>query len=51
MPLAVHFNPKAFGEDAEAFRPERWPEAHEQMHRVMEAAHLGFIRGRRVCLG
>jgi len=51
MPSAVHFNPKAFGEDAEIFRPERWLETDAQTLRAMEAAHLGFSRGRRVCLG
>lgn len=51
MPAAVHFNPTAFGEDAEAFRPERWLNADAETMRVMEATHLGFSRGRRVCLG
>ena len=51
MPSAVHFNPKAFGDDAEVFRPERWLETDAQTLRAMEAAHLGFSRGRRVCLG
>ncbi|KAE9368399.1 cytochrome P450 [Stipitochalara longipes BDJ] len=51
MPSAVHFNSKAFGEDAEVFRPERWLEADAPTLRAMEAAHLGFSRGRRVCLG
>ena len=51
MPSAVHFNPSAFGEDAETFRPERWLEADDAELKAMEAAHLGFSRGRRVCLG
>lgn len=51
MPAAVHLNKKAFGEDADVFRPERWLEADEESLRSMEAAHLGFSRGRRVCLG
>lgn len=51
LPSAVHFNPGTFGEDAETFRPERWLEADEDELRAMEAAHLGFSRGRRVCLG
>lgn len=51
MPAAVHFNPAAFGEDAEMFRPHRWLEADGSTLRAMEAAHLGFSRGRRVCLG
>ena len=51
LPSAVHFNPDTFSSDAEAFRPERWLEAGEDELRAMEAAHLGFSRGRRVCLG
>jgi cytochrome P450 len=51
LQLALHLNPKAFGEDAETFRPERWLEASPEVLRVMEASHLGFGRGRRVCLG
>jgi cytochrome P450 len=51
LQLALHLNPKAFGEDAETFRPERWLEVSPEVLRVMEASHLGFGRGRRVCLG
>jgi cytochrome P450 len=51
LQLALHLNPKAFGEDAAVFRPERWLEASPEALRVMEASHLGFGRGRRVCLG
>jgi len=51
MPAAVHFNKKAFGEDAEEFRPERWLEVNSETLRSMESAHLGFSRGKRVCLG
>lgn len=51
MPAAVHLNPAAFGADAESFRPERWLEVNDDALRAMEMAHLGFSRGRRVCLG
>jgi cytochrome P450 len=51
MPTAVHLDRKAFGQDADVFRPERWLEAGEESLGSMEAAHLGFSRGRRVCLG
>lgn len=51
MPSAIHTNPSIFGKDAEVFRPERWLEASEQTLRRMEAANLGFSRGRRACLG
>jgi len=51
LQLALHLNPKAFGEDAGVFRPERWLESTPEALRVMEASHLGFGRGRRLCLG
>jgi cytochrome P450 len=51
MPAAVHSNPAAFDQDFATFRPERWLEADETALRAMEMAHLGFSRGRRVCLG
>lgn len=51
MPSAVHFNPAAFGTDAEIFRPERWLDAEESSLRAMKMAYLGFNRGRKVCLG
>lgn len=51
LQMALHLNPKAFGDDAEVFRPERWLEVSADRLRVMEACHLGFGRGRRVCLG
>lgn len=51
LQLALHLNPKAFGEDAAVFRPERWLEVDADALRALEASHLGFGRGRRVCLG
>ena len=51
LQLAMHLNPKVFGADAEVFRPERWLEATAEQLRVMEVAHIGFGRGRRVCIG
>jgi cytochrome P450 len=51
LQLAMHLNPKVFGADAETFRPERWLEASAEQLRVMEVAHIGFGRGRRVCIG
>lgn len=51
LQLAMHLNPQVFGEDADAFRPERWLEADAEELRVMEMAHLGFGRGRRACIG
>jgi cytochrome P450 len=51
LQLALHLNKKVFGEDAKVFRPERWLEASAEQLRVMEMAHIGFGRGRRVCIG
>lgn len=51
MQSAMHRNPKVFGEDAGLFRPERWLEADAERLRAMEVAHMGFSRGRRLCIG
>ncbi|GAP90136.1 putative cytochrome p450 oxidoreductase protein [Rosellinia necatrix] len=51
LPAAVHLNKKVFGEDADVFRPERWLIGDRERLRMMEAAHMGFSRGRRNCLG
>jgi cytochrome P450 len=48
---AVHRNKAVYGEDVEDFRPERWLECDTSQLKVMESAHLGFSRGKRVCLG
>ncbi|KAI2610584.1 cytochrome P450 [Hypoxylon sp. NC1633] len=51
LPSAVHQRVDIFGEDADAFRPERWLTSDREQLRRMEAAHMGFSRGRRSCLG
>ncbi|KAI1406775.1 cytochrome P450 [Hypoxylon sp. FL1857] len=51
FPPAVHQRVEIFGEDANVYRPERWLTANREQLRRMEAAHLGFSRGRRNCLG
>ncbi|KAI1458106.1 cytochrome P450 [Annulohypoxylon moriforme] len=51
LPAAVHQRPEIFGEDADVFRPERWLTSNREQLRQMEAAHMGFSRGRRNCLG
>ncbi|KAM0716115.1 hypothetical protein Q7P37_008629 [Cladosporium fusiforme] len=48
---ALHHNPDVFGSDADLFRPERWLEADASRLKAMEFAHMGFSRGRRVCIG
>ncbi|KAK3674138.1 hypothetical protein LTR78_005985 [Recurvomyces mirabilis] len=49
--IALHLNPSVFGQDAQQFRPERWLTEDADMLKKMEQAHMGFSRGRRVCLG
>ncbi|KAI2469629.1 cytochrome P450 [Annulohypoxylon bovei var. microspora] len=51
LPAAVHQRVEIFGEDANVFRPERWLTSNREELRQMEAAHMGFSRGRRNCLG
>jgi cytochrome P450 len=51
LPQAVHRNRAVYGEDVDVFRPERWLEADKEALRKMESLHLGFSRGKRVCLG
>ncbi|KAI2629804.1 cytochrome P450 [Hypoxylon sp. NC1633] len=51
LPLTVHHNTKLFGEDAHIYRPERWFTPDREQLRQMEAAHMGFSRGRRSCMG
>ena len=51
MPAAVHMNTKVFGDDAAVFRPLRWLEADKDRLHRMEAAQIGFSRGRRACIG
>lgn len=47
-PAVLHYNRDVFGEDADAFRPERWlGEGKEQMERCM----FGFGAGKRACMG
>ena len=50
-PIALHMNAAVFGADAGVYRPERWLTSNAEELRKMEAAHMGFSRGRRVCLG
>lgn len=51
LPLTVHLNAKVFGEDAHIYSPERWLTPDRERLRQMEAAHMGFSRGRRNCMG
>lgn len=40
-----------FGEDAHAFRPERWLDVDKAQFTEMDRTAFGFAYGRRVCLG
>ncbi|ETS73694.1 hypothetical protein PFICI_14640 [Pestalotiopsis fici W106-1] len=51
LPSAVHQNTRIYGDDANVYRPERWLTSDRDVLRQMEASHMGFSRGRRVCLG
>ncbi|KAI1208291.1 cytochrome P450 [Annulohypoxylon truncatum] len=51
LPAAVHQRAGIFGEDVNVFRPDRWLTSNSEELRRMEAAHMGFSRGRRNCLG
>lgn len=47
----LHRRPEIFGEDVEAFRPERWLEVDEEKRRAMEAGLFQFGAGTRTCIG
>lgn len=52
LPAAIHVNKSIYGDDVDVFRPERWlEEGNKEALRRMEASHMGFSRGRKVCLG
>ncbi|KAJ7779136.1 cytochrome P450 oxidoreductase [Mycena metata] len=50
-PFVVHRRQEACGDDAEAFRPERWIEADTDQRKTMEHNNLAFGSGPRVCAG
>ena len=47
----VHIDKACFGDDAEAFRPERWLTKDEEERRRMDRGFIGFGGGSRICLG
>ncbi|WPG98294.1 Hypothetical protein R9X50_00108200 [Acrodontium crateriforme] len=47
----VHRRPEVFGEDVEAFRPERWLEATGEQLKEMKATLFQFGAGSRTCIG
>lgn len=50
-PHAVHRDKATFGEDADAYRPERWLEASNVQAREMWKGMLHFGSGSHTCLG
>jgi cytochrome P450 len=47
----LHRRPEVFGEDVDAFRPERWIEASSAQLKVMKATMFQFGAGARTCIG
>jgi len=47
----LHRRPEVFGEDVDAFRPERWIEAGPEKLREMKATMFQFGAGARTCIG
>ena len=50
-PWVIHRRPEVFGEDIEAFRPERWLDVDKEKRKVMEGTMLQFGQGSRTCIG
>lgn len=50
-PWVVHRRPEVFGQDVDAFRPERWLEAKPEQLRDMKATMFQFGAGARTCIG
>ncbi|KAJ5602591.1 cytochrome P450 [Penicillium hordei] len=48
---SIHLNKDVYGNDATAFRPERWIEASEEQRRYMDRSFLAFSAGKRTCTG
>ncbi|KAL8720086.1 MAG: hypothetical protein Q9225_002993 [Loekoesia sp. 1 TL-2023] len=47
----IHRRPEVFGEDVDAYRPERWLEANREKRKEMESTMLHFGMGARTCIG
>jgi cytochrome P450 len=48
---ALNRDPTIWGDDPDAYRPERWLEADEAQRAKMQRADLSFSQGRRRCIG
>lgn len=51
MAMATHLDQSVFGEYADEYWPERWLTTDAESLKRMDAAFMGFSRGRRACLG
>lgn len=47
----IHRRPEVFGQDADAYRPERWLEASAEQKKEMDGAMFHFGAGARTCIG
>lgn len=47
----IHRRPEIFGDDVDAYRPERWIEAEKEKRKEMEATMFQFGMGARTCIG
>lgn len=50
-PSAINCRREAFGDDADAFRPERWIDSSEEQLSIMEKNFISFGMGARLCIG
>jgi cytochrome P450 len=47
----MHRNHRVFGEYTERFIPKRWLDKSDEQLRPMDRVHLGFGKGKGLCLG
>ncbi|KAL8810000.1 MAG: hypothetical protein Q9200_002939 [Gallowayella weberi] len=47
----IHRRPEVFGDDVDAYRPERWLEVSKEKRKEMEGTMLQFGMGARTCIG
>ncbi|KIH90520.1 Cytochrome P450 family protein [Sporothrix brasiliensis 5110] len=50
-PWVVHRDPRIFGDDADAWNPDRWMRPKDETRAAMERSLLTFGAGHRTCLG
>ncbi|KAL8676102.1 MAG: hypothetical protein Q9186_007345 [Xanthomendoza sp. 1 TL-2023] len=47
----IHRRPEVFGDDVDAYRPERWLEVSKEKRKEMDGTMLHFGMGARTCIG